>query len=220
MEQVVISQSKRAGLANSRVISNTYLLLTLTLLTSAVTAAVAMNIGARPVNWILMLAIFIGMPFVINRFRNSVWGLVLTFMFTAFMGYVLGPILNLYLSLSNGPQIVMMSFGTTAAVFVGLSAYTLATRKDFSYMRSFLFTGLIVLLIAIVANLFLAIPMLSLTISSVAVFIMSALILYDTSRMIHDGETNYIMMTVSLYANIYVLFVHLLNLFSFLQGNE
>ena len=220
MEQVVISQSKRAGLANSRVISNTYLLLTLTLLTSAVTAAVAMNIGARPVNWILMLAIFIGMPFVINRFRNSVWGLVLTFMFTAFMGYVLGPILNLYLSLSNGPQIVMMSFGTTAAVFVGLSAYTLATRKDFSYMRSFLFTGLIVLLIAIVANLFLAIPLLSLTISSVAVFIMSALILYDTSRMIHDGETNYIMMTVSLYANIYVLFVHLLNLFSFLQGNE
>ena len=220
MEQVVISQSKRAGLANSRIISNTYLLLTLTLLTSTITAAVAMNIGARPVNWFLMLAIFIGMPFVINRFRNSVWGLVLTFVFTAFMGYVLGPILNLFLSLSNGPQIVMMSFGTTAAVFVGLSAYTLATRKDFSYMRSFLFTGLIVLLIAIVANFFMAIPLLSLTISSVAVFIMSGLILYDTSRMIHDGETNYVMMTVSLYANIYVLFVHLLNLFSLMQGNE
>ena len=220
MEQVVISQSKRAGLANSRIISNTYLLLTLTLLTSTITAAVAMNIGARPVNWLLMLAVFIGMPFVINRFRNSVWGLVLTFVFTAFMGYVLGPILNLYLSLSNGPQIVMMSFGTTAAVFVGLSAYTLATRKDFSYMRSFLFTGLIILLVAIIANFFLAIPMLSLTISSVAVFIMSGLILYDTSRMIHDGETNYVMMTVSLYANIYVLFVHLLNLFSVMQGNE
>ena len=220
MEQVVISQSKRASLANSRTISNTYLLLTLTLLTSTITAAVAMNIGARPVNWILMLAIFIGMPFVINRFRNSVWGLVLTFMFTAFMGYVLGPILSLYLSLSNGPQIVMMSFGTTAAVFVGLSAYTLATRKDFSYMRSFLFTGLIVLLVAIVANLFLEIPLLSLTISSVAVFIMSGMILYDTSRMIHDGETNYVMMTVSLYANIYVLFVHLLNLFSLLHSSE
>ena len=220
MEQVVISQSRRASLANSRIISNTYLLLTLTLLTSTITAAVAMNIGARPVNWLLMLAIFIGMPFVINRFRNSVWGLVLTFVFTAFMGYVLGPILSLYLSLSNGPQIVMMSFGTTAAVFVGLSAYTLATRKDFSYMRSFLFTGLIVLLIAIVANFFMAIPLLSLTISSVAVFIMSGLILYDTSRMIHDGETNYVMMTVSLYANIYVLFVHLLNLFSLMQGNE
>ena len=220
MEQVVTSQSKRVGLANSRLISNTYLLLTLTLLTSTITAAVAMSIGARPVNWFLMLAIFIGMPFVINRFRNSTWGLVLTFVFTAFMGYVLGPILNLFLSLSNGPQIVMMSFGTTAAVFVGLSAYTLATRKDFSYMRSFLFTGLIILLVAIIANFFLAIPLLSLTISSVAVFIMSGLILYDTSRMIHGGETNYVMMTVSLYANIYVLFIHLLNLFSILQGNE
>lgn len=219
MEQV-ISQSKQISIANSRVICNTYLLLTLTLLTSTITAAVAMNIGARPVNWILMLAIFIGMPFVINRFRNSVWGLILTFLFTAFMGYVLGPILNLYLSLNNGSQIVMLSFGTTAAIFVGLSAYTFATKKDFSYMRSFLFTGLIVILIAIIANLFLAIPLLSLTISSVAVLLMSGLILYDTSRMIHGGETNYIMMTVSLYANIYVMFVHLLNLFSMLHGND
>ena len=219
MEQT-ISQSRAAGIANSRIICNTYLLLTLTLLTSTITAAIAMNIGARPVNWLLMLAIFIGMPFVINRFRNSLWGLLLTFIFTAFMGYVIGPILNLYLSLSHGPQIVTMAFGTTAAVFIGLSAYTFATKKDFSYMRSFLFTGLIVLLVAIIANIFLMIPLLSLTISSVAVIIMSGLILYDTSRMIHGGETNYIMMTVSLYANIYVLFVHLLNLFSIMHGND
>ena len=219
MEQT-ISQSRAASIANSRIICNTYLLLTLTLLTSTITAAIAMNIGARPVNWLLMLAIFIGMPFIINRFRNSLWGLVLTFVFTAFMGYVIGPILNLYLSLSHGPQIVTMAFGTTAAVFIGLSAYTFATKKDFSYMRSFLFTGLIVLLVAIIANIFLMIPLLSLTISSVAVIIMSGLILYDTSRMIHGGETNYIMMTVSLYANIYVLFVHLLNLFSIMHSNE
>ena len=219
MEQV-ISQSKQASFANSRIICNTYLLLTLTLLTSTITGAIAMSTGAQPVNWILMLAIFIGMPFVINRFRNSVWGLVLTFVFTAFMGYVLGPILSLYLALNNGPQIVTLAFGTTAAIFVGLSAYTFATKKDFSYMRSFLFTGLIIVLVAIIANLFLAIPLLSLTISSVAVLLMSGLILYDTSRMIHDGETNYIMMTVSLYANIYVLFVHLLNLFSVMHGNE
>ena len=219
MEQV-ISQSRQASFANSRIICNTYLLLTLTLLTSTITAAIAMNTGAQPVNWILMLAVFIGMPFIINRFRNSVWGLMLTFVFTAFMGYVLGPILNLYLSLNNGSQIVMLAFGSTAAIFIGLSAYTFATKKDFSYMRSFLFTGLIVLLIAIIANLFLAIPLLSLTISSVAVLLMSGLILYDTSRMIHGGETNYIMMTVSLYANIYVLFIHLLNLFSVMHGNE
>ena len=219
MEQS-ISQSRAAGIANSRIICNTYLLLTLTLLTSTIAAAVAMNINAKPVNWLLMIAIFIGMPFVINRFRTSVWGLVLTFVFTAFMGYVLGPILNLYLSLSHGPQIVMHAFGSTAAIFIGLSAYTFATKKDFSYMRGFLFTGLIVLLIAIVANLFLAIPLLSVTISSVAVIIMSGLILYDTSRMIHGGEDNYIMMTVSLYANIYVLFIHLLNLFSVMHGND
>jgi len=184
------------------------------------TAAIAMNIGAKPVNWLLMLAIFIGMPFIINRFRNSLWGLVLTFVFTGFMGYVLGPILNLYLSLSNGPQIVMQTFATTAAIFIGLSAYTFATKKDFSYMRGFLFTGLIILLLAIIANIFLAIPLLSLTISSVAVVIMSGLILYDTSRMINGGEDNYIMMTVSLYANIYVLFVHLLNIFSALHSSE
>ena len=219
MEQV-ISQSRQASFANSRIICNTYLLLTLTLLTSTITGAIAMSTGAQPVNWILMLAIFLGMPFVINRFRNSVWGLVLTFVFTAFMGYVLGPILNLYLTLNNGPEIVTLAFGTTAAIFVGLSAYTFATKKDFSYMRSFLFTGLIIVVVAIIANLFLAIPLLSLTISSVAVLLMSGLILYDTSRMIHGGETNYIMMTVSLYANIYVLFVHLLNLFSVMHGNE
>lgn len=219
MEQV-ISQPRQLSIANSRLICNTYLLLTLTLLTSTITAAIAMNANAQPVHWVLMLAVFIGMPFIINRFRNSLWGLALTFIFTAFMGYVLGPILNLYLSLSNGPQIVMLAFGTTAAVFVGLSAYTFATKKDFSYMRSFLFTGLIVLLVAIIANIFMAIPLLSLTISSVAVLLMSGLILYDTSRMIHGGESNYIMMTVSLYANIYVLFVHLLNLFSVMHGNE
>ena len=215
-----ISQSRSVDIANSRIICNTYLLLTLTLLTSTITATIAMYSAAAPVNWLLMLAVFIGMPFVINRFRNSVWGLVLTFVFTAFMGYVLGPILNLYLSLSHGPQIVMHAFGTTAAIFVGLSAYTFATKKDFSYMRGFLFTGLIVLLVAIVANIFLMIPLLSLTISSVAVMIMSGLILYDTSRMIHGGEDNYIMMTVSLYANIYVLFIHLLNLFSIMHGND
>jgi len=167
-----------------------------------------------------MLAIFIGMPFVINRFRNSAWGLVLTFVFTAFMGYVIGPILAFYLSLSNGPQIVTMAFGTTAAAFIGLSAYTFVTRKDFSFMRSFLFAGLIVLLVAIIANIFLMIPLLSLTISSVAVLLMSGMILYDTSRMLNGGEDNYIMMTVSLYANIYVLFVHLLNLLSILNSSE
>ena len=209
-----------ATLATNKLIRNTYLLLTLTLLTSAVTAGIAMVANVGFVNPILMLVVFIGMPFVIYKMRNSAWALPITFLFTAFMGYVLGPILSAYLGLPNGPQIVMAAFGTTAALFLGLSGYALTTQRDFSFMGGFLMVGLIVLLVAIIANLFLAIPALALTISSVAVLLMSGLILFDTSRMVHGGEDNYVVMTVSLYANIYVMFVHLLNLFSFFGGND
>jgi len=219
MEQT-ISRAQTPVLASNRVIRNTYLLLTLTLLTSAAAAGFAMAAGAQPVNWFIMIAVFIGMPFVIYRFRDSAWSLALTFLFTGFMGYVLGPILSLYLGLPNGPQIVMSAFATTAVMFTGLSVYALATQRDFSFMGGFLFVGVIVVLLAIIANLFLAIPALSLTISAVAVILMSGLILYDTSRMLHGGETNYVVMTVSLYANIYVMFTHLLHLFTALGGHE
>ena len=128
---------------------------------------------------------------------------------------MLGPVLNYYLAMSNGSQIVASAMTTTAVVFFSLSAYALTSRKNFSLMGGFLFAGLIVVLLAIVANLFLNISALSLTISSIAVMLMAGLILYDTSRMIHDPNANYIMMTVSIYANIYVMFVHLLNLFGF-----
>lgn len=216
----VLSQSQQLTFATNKVIRNTYSLLTLTLLTSTVAAGLAMLLNAAPVNWLLMLVVFIGMPFIIHRFRNSAWSLLLTFVFTGFMGYVLGPILSLYLALPNGSQVVMMAFGSTAAIFLGLSAYALTTKTDFSFMRGFLSVGLIVVLLAIVANIFLAIPLLSLTISAVAVMLMSGMILFDTSRMIHGGETNYVMLTVSLFANIYVLFVHLLNLFSAFHSSE
>jgi len=204
----------------NKVVRNTYLLLTLTLFTSAVAAGVAMVTGAQPVHWLLMLAVFIGMPFVISAARNTVWALPLTFLFTGFMGYVLGPILTLYLGLPNGGQIVLAAFATTALMFLGLSAYAITTRKDFSFMGGFLMVGMIVVLIAIVANIFLEIPALSLTISAAAVILMSGMILFDTSRMINGGETNYVMMTVSLFADIYVMFVHLLNLFAFLSGEN
>ena len=212
MKSVAISPR---ALAVNQLIRNTYLLLSLTLLTSAVTAGFAMMAGVSYVNPIFMLVVFIGMPFVIHYFRNSAWGLLLCFVFTGFMGYVLGPVLNYYLALNNGSQIVAGAMTTTAAIFFTLSAYALTTRKDFSFMRGFLFSGLIVLLLAIVANLFLQIPALALSISSIAVMLMAGCILYDTSRMIHEPHANYIMMTVSIYANIYVLFVHLLNLFGF-----
>ena len=198
----------------NKLIRNTYLLLTLTLLTSAVTAGIAMAAQVRLINPFLMLIVFIGAPFLIHRIRNSAWALPATFVFTGFMGYYLGPVLNIYLGLANGPQIVMAAFTTTAAMFLGLSGYALVTRRNFSFMGGFLMVGLFVVLGAIIVNLFVSIPALSLTISGAAVILMSGMILWDTSRMVHGGEDNYVMMTISLYANIYVLFVHLLNLFS------
>jgi modulator of FtsH protease len=220
VQRITAARAPQAVLATNKVIRNTYLLLTLTLLTSAVTAGMAMVSGARPVHWILMMVVFIGGPFVISAVRNSVWALPLTFAFTAFMGYVLGPILTFYLNMPNGGQIVTAAFGTTATMFLGLSAYALTTRKDFSFMGGFLMVGLLLVLVAIIANIFLQIPALSLTISAAAVLLMSGMILFDTSRMVHGGETNYVIMTVSLYANIYVLFLHLLNLFAAFSGDN
>jgi modulator of FtsH protease len=196
------------------------MLLSMTLAFSAIMAFVAMATGARPVHWIVMIAVFIGGPFLINAVRNSIWSLPLTFLFTGFMGYVLGPIVSLYLSLPNGSEIVMGALGTTAVTFVALSGYALTTRKDFSFLGGFVFVGFLVILAAIVANLFLGLPALSLAISAAAVLVVSAAILFDTSRMVHDGEANYVMMTVSLYANIYVLFLHLLNLFQAFSGDN
>lgn len=204
----------------NQVIRNTYLLLSLTLAFSAVTAFTAMAIQAPPVHWIFMLAVLIGGPFAIHAVRNSVWGLVLTFAFTGLLGFFLGPILSLYLGLPNGSQIVGNAFGTTAVAFVALSAYALTTRKDFSFLGGFLIVGLVLALVAIVANLFLAIPALSLAISAAVVLLLSAAILFDTSRMIHDPDANYIVMTVSLYANLYVMFLHLLNLFHAFSGDN
>jgi len=204
----------------NQVIRNTYLLLSLTLAFSAVMAFTAMAINAPPVHWILMIGVLIGGPFAIHAARNSVLGLVLTFVFTGVLGFFLGPILSMYLGLPNGPQIVGNAFGTTAVAFVALSGYALTTKKDFSFLGGFLVVGLVLALVAIVANLFLGIPALSLTISAAVVLLLSAAILYDTSRMIHDREANYIVMTVSLYANLYVMFLHLLNLFHAFSGDS
>ncbi|WP_018231091.1 Bax inhibitor-1/YccA family protein [Thioalkalivibrio thiocyanodenitrificans] len=217
-ERLSTARPQSIRLATNKVIRNTYMLLSMTLAFSAVMAFVAMATGARPISWIVMIAVFIGGPFLIHALRNSIWSLPLTFVFTGFMGYVLGPIVTLYLAQPNGSEIVMGALSTTAVMFVGLSAYALTTRKDFSFLGGFVFVGFLVVLAAIVANLFLGLPALSLAISAAAVLVVSAAILFDTSRMVHDGETNYVMMTVSLYANIYVLFLHLLNLFHAFTG--
>lgn len=207
-------------LATNKVIRNTFLLLSMTLAFSAATAGYAMAAGAPLMNWLIVLAVFIGGPFVINIFRNSAFGLVLVFAFTGFMGYVLGPILNYYLSLPNGEQIVAVSLGLTAAIFLGLTGYAMTTRKDFSFLGGFVMAGLLVILAAALLNyFFLEMPLLSLVISAAAVILLSAAILYEISAMVNGGETNYIVMTVALYTSIFALFTHILNLVSAFSGD-
>lgn len=199
-------------LATNKVLRNTYLLLAMTLLFSAVTAGVSAALNLPHPGVVLTLVGYFGLLFLTTKFRNSAAGLLFVFMLTGFMGYTLGPIINVYLGLPNGTDIVMMAMGGTAAIFLGLSLYALTSRKNFSYMGSFLMVGILVAFLAGVAAIFFSMPALSLAVSAMFVLLMSGLILYQTSEIIHGGETNYIMATVSLYVSIYNLFTSLLHL--------
>jgi len=208
-------------LATHTVLRNTYMLLSLTLLFSAAMAGFAMVTGARPVGLLFSLVGMFGLLFLTTYLRNSVWGIVSVFAFTGFMGYMLGPMLNLFIhAYANGTSLIMTALGTTGLAFFGLSAYAITTKKNFSYMGNFLFIGLLVVIVASIANLFFHVPAIQLMISSVTVFIASGLILFDTSRIIHHGERNYIMATIALYMDLYMLFVHLLNLLSAFSGRN
>ena len=212
--------SAESVLATNKVLKNTYLLLGMTLAFSAVTAGVSMAMGLSHGMGLVLSLVGFGLLFVVNRMADTSKGLLAIFAFTGVMGAALGPMLNHYLSMPGGPALVMQALGGTALVFFGLSAYALTTRKDFSFMGGFLIVGLLIAVVASIANIFLGIPALSLTISSAIVLIMSGLILFDTSRIIHGGETNYIRATVSLYLNIYNLFVHMLSLLTALGGDD
>ena len=207
-------------LATNKVLKNTYMLLSMTLLFSAATAGISMAIGLPHGAALLLSLVGLGLLFVVNATANSGKGIFAVFAFTGVMGAALGPMLSYYLSLPNGPGLVMQALGGTALVFFGLSGYALTTRKDFSYMGGFLIVGLLVAIVASIANIFLGIPALSLTISAAIVLIMSGLILFDTSRIINGGETNYIRATVALYLDIYNLFVNLLHLLGAFGGDE
>jgi len=202
----------RSGVEINKVLRNTYWLLSMTLFTSAIAAGVSMAMGLSHGAALMLTLVGFGLLFVVNATADSSKGIFAIFGFTAVMGASLGPMLNAYLSLPNGPQLVMQALAGTAIVFLSLSAYALTTRKDLSFMGGFLMTGLVLVLVASLANIFLAMPIISLASSGLIVLIMSGLILFDTSRIIHGGETNYIRATVSLYLNIYNLFVHLLAL--------
>lgn len=209
-----------SALSTNKVLRSTYMLLSMTLLFSALTAGLSMAAGLGQGAALILMLVGFGLLFVVNRTADSSKGLLAIFAFTGVMGASIGPMLNYYLAMPNGPSLVMQAMGGTAVVFFGLSAYALTTRKDFSYMGGFLMVGLLVAVVASIANIFLAVPALSLTISAAVVMIMSGLILFDTSRIINGGETNYIRATVSLYLDIYNLFIHLLSLLTAFGGDD
>jgi modulator of FtsH protease len=209
-----------SAISTNKVLKNTYMLLGMTLLFSALTAGISMAMGLPQGAALILMLVGFGLLFVVNKTADTSKGLLAIFAFTGVMGASIGPMLNYYLAMPNGPSLVMQALGGTAIVFFGLSAYALTTRKDFSYMGGFLMVGLLVAVVAMVANIFLAIPALSLTISAAVVMIMSGLILFDTSRIVNGGETNYIRATVSLYLNIYNRFIHLLSLLTAFGGDD
>jgi len=214
------TRAQTAVLATNRVIRNTYTLLSMTLLFSALTAGLSMALNLPHPGLLLTLAGYFGLLFATTRFRNSSLGLAFVFALTGFMGYTLGPILNAYLALPNGGQIVMTAMGGTGVIFLGLSGYALTTRKDFSFMGGFLMVGILVAFMAGLGAVFFEMPGLSLAVSSMFVLLMAGLILYETSNIIHGGETNYIMATVTLFVAIFNLFTSLLHLLGAFNSNE
>lgn len=214
-----MTRSEASVLSTNKVIRNTYMLLSMTLAFSAVTAGASIAFGLPHPGIILTLIGYFCLLFLTTKFRNSSLGVLFVFALTGFMGYTLGPIVSKYLSMPNGTQIVMQAMAGTAAIFLGLSTYALTTRKDFSFMGGFLFVGVLVAFLAGLGAIFFAIPALSLTVSAAFVLLMSGLILYETSNIIHGGETNYVMATVSLFVSIYNLFTSLLHLLGFMNDD-
>ena len=218
---VVRTPRTEAVLATNKLIRNTYTLLAMTLAFSAVTAGVAMMVNMPPMHWLLTIGGYLALLFLTAKSANSAMGLVWIFALTGFMGLTLGPIIGFYLTaFSNGHQLVMMAFGGTAAIFLGLSGYALTTKRDFSFLGGFLMVGVLVAFLAGIAAIVFSIPALSLAVSAMFILLMSGLILFQTSQLVHEPDTNYILATVSLYVSIYNLFLSLLHLFGIFGGED
>ena len=206
-------QREAGVLSTNKVLRQTYALLSMTLLFSAAMAGLSMFLAVPPAVSMATSIAAIGLIwFVMPRVEESAAGIWVVFLFTGLLGFGLGPMLSMYLKLPNGPQVVSTAMGGTGAIFLALSGYVLTTKKDFSYMAGFLMVGLIVAFGAMLLNLFLNIPALSLAVSAGIILIMSGFILFDTSRIVNGGETNYVRATTGLFLNIYNIFVSLLQI--------
>ncbi|GAB4178431.1 MAG: Bax inhibitor-1/YccA family protein [Wenzhouxiangellaceae bacterium] len=204
-----------------RVLRNTWSLLALTLLFAAGTALLSMRMGWSHPGLLITLAGYFGLLFLTSALRNSAWGLLAVFALTGFMGLTIGPIISAYLAaFSNGHQIVVAAFATTAAAFLGLSAFAMVTRRDFSFLGSFLTAGILAGFVLALVAWFFQLPALALAVSGIFVLLMLGLILYETQQIINGGERNYIMATVTLFVSLFNLFTSLLHLFGFAFGED
>jgi len=216
---ISIGRSQESVLATNKVLKNTYMLLSITLIFSAITAFIGMQMQIGQGVALISTIVAIGLLwFVLPRTANSSAGIPVMFAFTGLIGLGMAPMLNIYLAVN--PSVVSTALGGTGVIFLGLSGYALTTRKDFSFMGGFLMVGMIVVLVAALANIFLQMPVMSLVVSGAIVMLMSGLILYETSSIIHGGETNYIMATASLFLSIINLFQALLHLLSAFGGDD
>ncbi len=205
--------------AAHRVLRNTYMLLAATLGVSAMTAGASAALHLPHPGMLLTLVGYFGLLYLVTKYRDRGLGVALVFALTGFMGYTLGPVISHYLNMPNGTQTVAMAMGGTAAIFLGLSGYALVSKRDMSFMGSFLTVGVLVAFLAGLAAIFFQVPALSLAVSAVFVLLMSGMILFETSNIVRGGETNYVMATVSLYVSIFNLFTSLLHLLGF-ANNE
>jgi len=218
-DYTIVRGAERA-LATNKVLKNTYMLLSATLVFSALMAGLSVMLAVP--SWMYMVSVIVAMVlgiFVLPRTANSSSGIGMIFLITGLLGFGLGAILTMYLALPNGPQIIGTAFGGTGLIFLGLSGYALTSKRDFSFMGGFLFAGVMVVFLAAIANIFLAMPALSLAVSGAIILLMSGFILFDTSRIINGGETNYIMATYGLYLSLFNIFISLLQILG-IMGDE
>ncbi len=213
-------RSQEQVLSTNKVLKNTYMLLSATLFFSAVMATVSLYLAMPPMAYMISVigAMVLGM-FVLPRTANSTSGIGVIFLITGMLGFGLGALLSIYLQLPKGPQIIGTAFAGTGIIFLALSGYALTTRKNFSFLGGFLFAGMIAVIVAMVASIFFHMPALSMAISGAVILLMSGFILFDTSRIINGGETNYIMATYGLYLSIFNIFIHLLSLLGIMSDD-
>ncbi|PKO92970.1 MAG: hypothetical protein CVU15_03770 [Betaproteobacteria bacterium HGW-Betaproteobacteria-1] len=221
-----VASTQTLSPAAHKVLRNTYMMLGLTMVPTVIGALIGMSIdfsfaaGSPIIFALVSLAVIYGMFFAVSANRNNSMGVVFLLGLTFIMGALLGPILQVALSLRNGGELVGLAAGGTGIIFLTLSAIASTTKRDFSFMGNFLLVGIILLIVASLANLFLQIPAFSLALSGVAVLLFSGFILYDVNRIVHGGETNYVMATLALYISVYQLFTNLLHLLMAFAGDR